>query len=156
MMAACMCAYVCLCVCVCDRERDARSVLDKTTRGGQRDTAGAQVWRLDCSVCSVCVHVSRHSSVARACPRALGGGVSIPDVDSLHCLYCAHLDQTLGFLLSHRIHHFSSWAPLLSPPQPNTVQRGLMAASALSDAFMTVNGNRASPTLCENNCFPVW
>lgn len=55
------------------------------------------------------------------------------------CPCCAHIDQAVG-LCSHIVFcHFSPWAPLLSPPQPNTVQRGLVAASALSDAFITTN-----------------
>lgn len=62
---------------------------------------------------------------------------------------CAHIDQAVG-LCSHIVfYHFLPWTPLLSPPQPSTVQHGLVVASALSDAFMTMNGNLASPVLCE-------
>ncbi len=64
----CVCSYICVCVCVCvcrwrfvrwqpvcecvcarecEGVSDTRSILDKTTRGWQRDTSGAQVWRLD-------------------------------------------------------------------------------------------------------------
>ncbi len=58
------------------------------------------------------------------------------------CPRCAHIDQAVG-LRSHIVfYHFSPSTPLLSPPQPSTVQHGLVVASALSDAFMTMNGNR--------------
>lgn len=38
---------VCVCACACEGESDTRSILDKTTRGWQRDTSGARLWRLD-------------------------------------------------------------------------------------------------------------
>ena len=59
---------VCLCwwrfvrwqpVCVCEGECATRYVLDKTTRGRQRGTCGARVWRFDFYVCTVCVCVSQ-------------------------------------------------------------------------------------------------
>lgn len=70
------------------------------------------------------------------------------------CPCCAHIDQAVG-LCSHIVfHHFSPRAPLLSPPQPDTVQRGLVAVSALSDAFF-VNGNPGESRTPASQLFPV-
>lgn len=72
------------------------------------------------------------------------------------CPCCAHTDQAVG-LCSHIVfHHFSPWAPLLSPPQPNTVQRGL-GGCFCPERHTHENGkNAASPALCEPTVSPFW
>lgn len=61
------------------------------------------------------------------------------------CPRCAHIDQAVRLCSHHVFPHFSLWARLLSPRQPNTVQRGLVSGAAPSDAFMTTSRNLESP-----------
>lgn len=77
---------------------------------------------------------------------------------STTCPRCAPVDQicraSISLSLSYRFDHFSPRTPLLSPPQPSTVQRGLVAASAQGDSFVTVLvGSPASPALSESQRF---
>lgn len=141
---------------VCEGECDTRCILGKTTRGRQRGTSGALVWRFDLYVCSVCVctRVPRYTH-ARSCHWALGRGVCVyPCCVFTTCPCCAHIDPAVR-LRSHIVfYHFSPpGSSYVNTPAPNTVRRGLAAASALSDAFMTMRGHQETPALCEPNVF---
>lgn len=135
-ISICVCESACLCqwrfvrwqpVRVSDGESATRYVLDNTTRGRQRGTCG--VWRFNHYLCTLCVCVSQDAPM-------LDADVEPTEEECVFLLYIHHLSSLCSRRPSLETLLLCStalppWAPLMSTPQADTVQHGLVAAPAL-------------------------